>query len=255
MISHVDTLLVLVAAFVAGCIDAIVGGGGLIQLPTLFGVYPQAVPATLLGTNKFASIFGTGNAAWRYSPHVHIPWRMLLPLMLLVLIASALGAVCATRVSPDQYRLLVPVLLLVVLIIVLRNKHLGATHQPRSFSGTHYLIAMMLIAMIGFYDGFFGPGTGSFFMFVFIRWYGYDFINAAASARVLNVMTNLAAIIWFILDAHILWMLGIAMAISNVAGSMLGARLALKGGNSLIRKVFVMIVFALIARTVWIAFA
>ncbi len=245
----------LSAAFVAGCIDAIVGGGGLIQLPALFGVYPDAVPTTLLGTNKFASIFGTGNAAWRYSRHVHIPWRMLLPLMLLVLVTSALGAVCATRVSPDQYRILIPLLLVVVLTIVLRNKHLGAVHQPRSFSRMHYLIAMIFIAAIGFYDGFFGPGTGSFFMFVFIRLYGYDFINAAASARVLNVMTNLAAIIWFILAAHIVWILGIAMAISNIAGSMLGARLALKGGNSLIRKVFVMIVVALIARTVWIAFA
>jgi len=109
-----------------------------------------------------------------------------------------------------------------------------------------------LIAAIGFYDGFFGPGTGSFFMFVFVRLYGYDFINAAASARVLNVMTNLAAIIWFAVFAHILWLLGIALAISNIAGSVVGARLALQGGNAFVRKVFVTIVVMLIIRTLWI---
>ena len=247
--------LVLGAAFVAGCIDAIVGGGGLIQLPALFSVYPDAAPTALLGTNKFASIFGTGNSAAHYSRHVTLAWRRLVPLMLMVLLTSAAGAICATRVSPDQYRPLVPLLLLVVLMIILRNKHLGVHHQPRLFTRRQHAVAVALITAIGFYDGFFGPGTGSLFMFVFVRLYGYDFINAAATARVLNVMTNFAAIIWFATAAHIIWTLGIAMAISNIAGSTLGARLALKGGNSLIRMVFVMIVFALIARTLWIAFA
>jgi len=255
LIHPLDTALVLGAAFVAGCIDAIVGGGGLIQLPALLGVYPETMPTTLLGTNKFASIFGTGNAAWRYSRHVAIPWRSLMPMMLLALVASAAGALLATRVPPQHYRPLVPVMLVTVLVIILRNRHLGLDHQPRSFSRTRYWIAIASIVAIGFYDGFFGPGTGSFFMFVFVRLYGYDFINAAASARVLNVMTNLAAIIWFAAFAHILWLLGIAMAVSNIAGSALGARLALNGGNPLIRRVFIAIVLILIARTVWVSFA
>src|SRR2546425_995669 len=116
MTLFLDTTLVLCAAFAAGCIDAIAGGGGLIQLPTLFGVYPNAPPATLLGTNKFASIFGTANAVRHYARTITIPWRMLVPLMLLVLIASATGAMLATRVSPNMYRPLVPVLLAAVLI-------------------------------------------------------------------------------------------------------------------------------------------
>jgi len=248
-----EVLLVLSAAFAAGCVDAIAGGGGLIQLPALFGAYPDTAPATLLGTNKFASIFGTSNAARLYSRRVRIPWRQLLPSMLLVCVASGLGALLATRVSPDHYRPMVPVLLITVLIIILRNKHLGNEHQPRLFKSHHYVSATLLVAAIGFYDGFFGPGTGSFFMFMFVRLYGYDFVNAAASARVLNVMTNLAAIILFAATAKIMWILAAAMAISNIAGSTLGARIALNGGNSLIRKVFIAIVLALIARTIWIA--
>jgi uncharacterized membrane protein YfcA len=248
-----DTSIVLGAAFAAGCIDAIAGGGGLIQVPTLFGVYPTAEPTSLLGTNKFASVFGTGNAVWRYSRRIAIDWRALGWLMLLVLVSAAAGALLAKHIPPERYRLLVPVMLVIVLFIVLHNRHLGSEHQPRESTHHYKWMAITLIVLIGFYDGFFGPGTGSFFMFVFVRVYGYDFLNAAANARVLNVMTNIAAILMFAGTTHIMWLLGGAMAFSNVAGSMLGARLALQGGNALIRKVFLAIVIALIARTLWIA--
>ncbi|HVY22411.1 MAG TPA: TSUP family transporter [Steroidobacteraceae bacterium] len=252
MIHSLHIYLVITAAFAAGCIDAIVGGGGLIQLPALFGVYPDTMPATLLGTNKFASVFGTGNAVWHYSRRVQIPWRMLLPLIVTVLVTAAAGAMLATHISAYNYRPLVPVLLTLVLILVLRNRALGTTHRPREFARRHHLIAAALIAVVGFYDGFFGPGTGSLFMFVFVRLYGYDFINAAACARVLNVATNLAAITWFVTTMHVMWLLAAGMAISNVAGSTLGARLAMRGGNVLIRNVFILIVIALIIRTLWV---
>ena len=250
-----DTSIVLGAAFAAGCIDAIAGGGGLIQVPALFGVYPSVEPTSLLGTNKFASVFGTSNAAWRYSRRIPIHWHALGWLMLLVLLTSAAGALLAKFIPAERYRLLVPLMLLLVLAIILRNRHLGSVHQPREFARHHRWIATTLIALIGFYDGFFGPGTGSFFMFVFVRVYGYDFLNAAANARVLNVMTNIAAIIMFAGTTHIMWLLGGAMAVRNVAGSMVGAKLALSGGNALIRKVFLTIVIALIGRTLWIALA
>lgn len=250
-----DTSIVLSAAFVAGCIDAIAGGGGLIQVPALFGVYPSAEPTSLLGTNKFASVFGTGNAVWRFSRRITIHWRALIWLMLLVLLTSAAGALLAKFIPPERYRLLVPAMLTVVLAIILHNRHLGSEHQPREFTHRYKWMAAALIALIGFYDGFFGPGAGSFFMFVFVRVYGYDFLNAAANARALNVVTNIAAITMFAGTAHIMWILGGAMAVSNVAGSMLGARLALSGGNVLIRRVFLTIVIALIARTLWIALA
>jgi hypothetical protein len=250
-----DLILVLCAAFSAGCIDAIVGGGGLIQVPAMFSVYADTAPSTLLGTGKFAAICGTGNAAWRYSRKVRIPWRALLPLALLVLLTSASGAVVATLVPAKVFRPLVPVLLLGVLIYILRNKTLGDAHQPRVFQREHHVWAALLIGVIGFYDGFFGPGTGSFLMFVFVRLYGYDFLNAAASARVLNVASNLAALVYFASHGYVLWHLAIGMAIANIAGSMLGTRLALRGGSTFVRKIFIVVVSALILRTLWQAWS
>jgi uncharacterized protein len=239
----------------AGCIDAIVGGGGLIQTPALFSIYPDTDPATLLGTNKFAGIFGTSNAAWRYSRKIHIPWRALLPLAVLVLVTAAVGAVVATIVPPKIFRPLVPMLLLGALIYILRNKQLGDAHRPRTFTREHHVWAALLIGAIGFYDGFFGPGTGSFLMLVFVRLYGYDFLNAAASARVLNVATNLAALLYFGTHGYVLWHLAIGMALANVAGSMLGTRLALRGGSGFVRKIFIVVVSALILNTLWQALA
>lgn len=246
-----DVLLVLLAALSAGFIDAIVGGGGLIQAPALFSIYPDTAPSTLLGTNKFAAIFGTTNSAWRYSRKIAIPWRALMPLAVWVLIASAAGAVVATIVPPKIFRPLVPVLLLGVLIYILCNKTLGGEHRPRAFAREHHVWAAVLLGAIGFYDGFFGPGTGSFLMFVFVRLYGYDFLNAAASARVLNVATNLAALAYFGLNGYVLWPIAIGMAIANIAGSIFGTRLALRGGSGLVRKVFIVVVSALIVRTLW----
>lgn len=244
-------VLTLLAAFSAGCIDAIVGGGGLIQTPALFSVYPATPPSTLLGTSKFAAVFGTANAAWRYSRKVSIEWRMLMPLALLVLLTSALGAVVATLVPPSIFRPLVPALLLSVLLYILFNKTLGGEHRPRVFTRAHHVVAVLLIGAIGFYDGFFGPGTGSLLMFVFLRLYGFDFINAAASARVLNTATNIAALAYFGAHGYVLWHIGIGMAIANISGSMLGTRLALRSGSAFVRKIFIVVVSALILRTLW----
>jgi hypothetical protein len=246
-----DLLIVLIAAFGAGLIDAMAGGGGLIQVPVLFAVYPATPPPTLLGTSKFAGIFGTASAVMRYARKVTIPWRALAPLALFVLFASLAGAKLATVVSPDIFRPLVPLMLLVVLIYMLRRKDLGRDHAPRGFSGRHHVAGGLLIAAIGLYDGFFGPGTGSFLMFAFVRFYGFDFLHASASARVVNVATNGAALAYFASHGHVLWHVAAAMAVCNVAGSILGARLALRGGSALVRKAFIIVVSALIVRTAW----
>ena len=249
-----DLALVLVAAFAAGFIDAMVGGGGLIHLPALFAVYPNVAPPFLLGTSKFAGIFGTASAVARFARKISIPWRALLPLAVSVLLTSAAGAWVATRVSPDVFRPLVPLMLVAVLIYLVRRKDLGTDHAPRVFEGRHHLYGALLIAGIGFYDGFFGPGTGSFLMFVFVRLYGYDFLNAAACARVLNVATNVAALTYFASRGYVLWQVGLGMAICNVLGSLAGTRLALRGGSVLVRRIFIVVVSALILRTAWTAF-
>jgi uncharacterized membrane protein YfcA len=253
MTVSLDVVLVLIAAFGAGLIDAMVGGGGLIQVPALFGVYPGAAPPVLLGTSKFAGFFGTSSAVMRFAGKVAIPWRSLLPLGIAVLITSGLGALAATRVPPEVFRPLVPVLLVAVLIYLLRRKGLGGKHAPRDFGGRHHVLGTLLIAAIGFYDGFFGPGTGSFLMLVFVRIYGFDFLHAAASARVLNVATNGAALLYFGLNGYVMWQVGLGMAICNIAGAMLGARLALRGGSVFVRKVFIVVVILMILRTAWVA--
>lgn len=243
----------LAAAFAAGLIDAMVGGGGLIQIPALFAVYPHVPPAALLGTSKFAGIFGTISAVARYARKVSIPWRALLPLASIALVMSVGGAKLASVVAPDIFRPLVPIMLLAVLVYVLWRKYLGGEHVPRAFAGSHHVLVAALIAAIGLYDGFFGPGTGSLLIFVFVRLYGYDFLHAGAAARVVNVTTNAAATTYFATHGLVMWYVGGSMAICNILGAIVGARLALRGGTRFVRKAFIVIVGLLILRTAWTA--
>ena len=249
-----DLLLIIVAAFGAGLVDAMVGGGGLIQLPALLTAYPSTSPAILLGTNKFASIFGTGSAVLRFARGVRIPWRMLLPLVPVVFLGALGGAYVATLVPPQVFRPLVPVMLAVVLIYIAWRKDLGATHAPLAITRGRTLLAAVLLGSVGFYDGFFGPGTGSFFMFLLIRLYGFDFLHAAASARVLNVATNAGALLWFGSQLELLWLVALLMAVANVSGAVVGTGLAMKHGSGFVRRVFIGVVLVLIARTTWQAY-
>jgi len=248
-----DLLLVLVAAFAAGLVDSMVGGGGLIQIPALFAVYPSVPPATLLGTSKFAGLFGMLSAVARYAGKVSIPWRALAPLALVALVMSVGGARLASIVAPEVFRPLVPVMLLAVLVYVLWRKDLGGEHAPRAFAGSHHIIGAAAIAAVGLYDGFFGPGAGSLLIFVFVRCYGYDFLHASAAARAVNVATNAAALSYFATHGLVLWYVGTGMAICNIAGALVGTRLALRGGSVFVRQAFIVIVSLLIARTAWTA--
>ncbi len=245
------TLSVLAAAFIAGGIDAIVGGGGLIQLPALVTALPNALPPTLLGTSKLAGLAGTASAAARYARSVVVPWRTLLPAALLAALASLGGSIAVTHVPPRLFRPLVPVALVLVLGYALAHKDLGRIHAPRALDRSAALAGATLVVAIGFYDGFFGPGTGSFLMLLFVRYYGFDFLNAAAAARLVNVATNAISLAWFGTHGDVLWPLGLAMALANVGGAQLGARLALRRGTGFIRGLFVAIVAALIAKTAW----
>lgn len=249
-----DLVLIVAAAFGAGLVDAMVGGGGLLQLPALFTAFPATAPAILLGTNKFASIFGTGSAVLRFSRGVRIPWRTLLPLVPVVFLGALSGARVATLVPPAVFRPLVPVMLAVVLIYVVRRKNLGADHAPLHMSRGRIVFAAAVCGAVGFYDGFFGPGTGSCFMFLMIRLYGFDFLHSAASARVLNVTTNAGALVWFGTQLELLWLVAVLMAVANVSGAVLGTGLALKHGSGFVRRIFIGVVLVLIVRTAWDAY-
>lgn len=244
-----ELLIISLASLMAGMVDSIVGGGGLILVPALFATFPNAPPATLFGTNKTASVWGTSIATLQYSRRVKMRWRALLPAAGAALAGAFIGAWHVTLINPDFLRRLLPVILLIVLLYTLAKKDLGHTHAPHHTPGRETAIACAIGAVIGWYDGFFGPGTGSFFIFLFVRLLGYDFLNASASAKLLNVATNIAALALFASKGHIWWHIGLTMAVANVAGSLIGTRLALKHGTGFVRSVFIVVVGLLILKT------
>ncbi|MCI3879140.1 sulfite exporter TauE/SafE family protein [Acinetobacter higginsii] len=235
-------------AFCAGTIDAAVGGGGLIQIPALMGALPQIAPATLFGTNKLASICGTGSAAFSFVRRVKLQWSLLGVIALFAFISSFIGAACVSLVPTHILRPIVLVMLIVIAIYTFMKKQFGQVHIDQKITPKLLVLAAMGSLAIGFYDGIFGPGTGSFFIFFFIRFLQVDFLHASALSKIGNFMTNLAALSFFIPTGHVLFALGMMMAVANIAGSLLGVRLALKYGSGFIRILFLILVSILICR-------
>jgi uncharacterized membrane protein YfcA len=249
-----EVLIVSAASLLAGFVDSIVGGGGLILVPALFATFPTAAPATLFGTNKSASVWGTAWATVQYSRRVQLRWAALAPAALAAFGGSFAGAWLVTLIDPGFLRRALPFVLAAVLVYTLAKKELGRHHAPM-LARRHEAAAAALIGLvIGFYDGFFGPGTGSFLVFLFVRLLGYDFLHASASAKFVNVATNIAALVLFAAKGHIWWHLALPMALANVAGSLLGTRLALKHGAGFVRVAFIVVVTALILKTGYDAF-
>lgn len=250
----IDLLALCLAAFLAGLMDAVVGGGGLIQVPALFLSHPQVVPASLFGTNKFSAIFGTGVAAFTYAKKIHLPWRVILPAVLGALIFSFLGARLVSSLPVDAVRKSLPFILLAILVYVSKQQEFGFFSNRRFQGRQEILFAGITGATIGFYDGLIGPGTGSFLVFIFIRGFGLDFLSASASAKVVNVACNLSALAWFGYAGHIMWKLGLMMALCNIVGARVGAKLALKHGSQFVRRIFLLVVGLLIVFTAKQAF-
>jgi uncharacterized membrane protein YfcA len=242
---------VLVAAFGAGFIDAMAGGGGLLQLPALFAAFPQAPHTALLGTGKLAGFAGTSSAIARFIRHVRLDWPLVGSAAAGAFVASLCGAWIATQFSPARFRTLVPLLLAAVLVYTLLHRDLGREHQPRRRGRHGRWLAAGSAGLIGLYDGFFGPGTGSFLVFLFVRVFGLDFLHASASAKFVNAATNVAAVALFGMTGELYWLLGLAMAACNVVGAQFGSHLAIRRGSGLVRKAFLVVVGTLIAKTAW----
>lgn len=250
-----DAIAVLaLAAFFAGMIDAVVGGGGLIQIPALFAVLPAAPPAMLLGTSKLAGIWGTAAAALGFSRRVKVEWTTAAPAAIAAFLFAFLGAYTVTRIPPDFIRKLLPFILVAVALYTLSRKDLGRVHAPLHAGSRERLGAILVGGGIGFYDGFFGPGTGSFLVFLFVRFFGFDFLGASAVAKVVNVACNFAALLWFGYSGNLLWQVGAVMAVCNVLGSLMGTRLAIRHGSGFVRIIFLIVVSVLILKTGYDAF-
>lgn len=241
-------LLLTVIAFFAGLIDAAVGGGGLVQVPGIFATLPDSPPATNFGINKFASICGTSTAACQYLKRFRLPWSLILPAMICAFVASFCGATVVSLIPVDLMKPIILVLLILIAVYTFIKKDFGSIHKPRAITRREKIGAALLGGAVGFYDGIFGPGTGSFLAFLFIRFFAFDFLHAAAAARVVNFMTNLAALLFFVPAGHIIWLYAIPMGVGNVLGAIVGARIAIRGGVRLIRILFLCLMVILIGK-------
>jgi uncharacterized protein len=250
MLMEFNWLLLACAAFFAGLVDAVVGGGGLIQLPVLLSQYPQTAIPTLFGTNKLASIAGTTLALWRYARRIPIPWAVVLPATVAALLGAWLGAAVTAWLPREAMRPLVLFMLVAVAVYTFWRKDLGHA-ETRALVTADRWRAAMLGLLIGFYDGFFGPGTGSFLIFGFVRLFGMDFIRASASAKVINAATNLSAIAFFASHVPLLWGAALLMAVCNLAGAQVGTALALRRGAGFVRQAFLLVVVLLIGKLGW----
>jgi uncharacterized protein len=253
--AEVDLMMLLAAALFAGFVDAVAGGGGLIQVPALLMAMPGEPPAMVFGTNKLASIFGTGNAALRYARRISLPWGIALPAAAAAFLFSFAGAMAVAWLPKHVVRPLVLGLLVLVLLYTVIKPGFGVVSGSRLTPVVERRRALWVGAALGFYDGFFGPGAGSFLIFAFVRFFRLDFLHASSAAKVVNFATNAAALAYFAPTGHVLWVTGLAMAVFNITGALLGARLALRHGSSFVRGVFVVVASVLIARLGYDTFA
>jgi uncharacterized membrane protein YfcA len=235
----------------AGFIDSVVGGGGLIQVPILFSALPGEAPAVLFGTNKIASVLGTTNAAWRYARRVSLPWGTLLPAVAAAFACAYLGAAAVAWLPREMMRPIILFLLIGAAVYTFWRKDFGAVHRPRLTGVRQFGYAVAVGGALGFYDGFFGPGMGSFLIFLFIRFFGFDFLHASAASKMVNIASNLAAIGYFVPNGFFLPLAALVMASGNIGGSFIGTHLALRRGSGFVRQVFLIVIGVLIVKFAW----
>lgn len=242
-------LFLLIASGFAGFVDAISGGGGLIQLPSLMvGLGNSTAPATVLGTNKLPSFIGTSSAVINYLRRIKIDYKFTFAMAIPAFLGSFLGARFASLIPKDLFRPIIVVMLIIVAIYTFTKKDLGLVKAHRHGDGKRYLIGASTGLLIGFYDGIFGPGTGSFIALILVAVIGFAFLEATAITKVVNWGTNLAALISFQLSSNVIWAIGLTMGVANLIGALFGVRVAVKGGSVLIRKVFIAVTVLLIVR-------
>jgi uncharacterized membrane protein YfcA len=245
-------LALCLAAAAAGWVDAVSGGGGLLQLPALLIAFPAAAPVTVLATNKLSAIMGTATATATYARKAPPDVRTALSMAVAAFAGAAAGALAASRIPPTAFRPIIVVMLAVVWVWTLANPAMGQAQQLRWHGRRrHYVMATLAGLAIGCYDGLIGPGTGSFLLIVLVAGLGYSFLNGSSTAKVVNLGTNAAALIVFGLTGSGLWALGLVMGVCNVVGAVVGARMAIRRGSAFVRWVFLAVVGLLILRLGW----
>lgn len=241
-------LFLFAVGFVSGLVDSIAGGGGLIALPAL--LFLNVPPQIALGTNKLQGTFGTLSAAWNYTRNGQATLRDALPGVLCTLLGASMGAWLVQLLDPSFIKPLIPILLLFVFFYMLFTKQLGVQdRKPRMGLSPFYLLFGLLL---GFYDGFFGPGTGSFWTMAFMLFAGFNITKATGHTKIMNFTSNIVALIWFILGGNVCYSIGLTMAGGQVIGARVGSSFAMKNGAKVIRPIFMTVVFLTIIRLVYV---
>ena len=243
-----EIIILCIGAFAAGFIDAIVGGGGLLQTPVTLVTLPQYPLATLLGTTKIPSFFGAAIAAVQYSLKVTLNWRLLAMMCSIALAAAYAGSKTVAVVSNTFMKPVLFCVLIIVAVYTYSKKDFGLSVKTSLSKNKETIYVLLFALLIGFYDGFIGPGAGSFMVLFFISVLGFDFLKASAHSKLLNVSTNIGSIVYFSGSGHILYQYAIPMALFNFSGSLFGSRLAILKGNKFIRIFFLIVVAGTIIR-------
>jgi hypothetical protein len=235
-------------AFCGGLIDAAVGGGGLVQVPALLHALPNYSLATVFGTNKLAVFAGNIFSIFSYVKRIKIVWKLMLPTVISAFVFAFLGAFSVSLVPKALMEYVVFFVLVMMAIYTFAKKDLGRFHSNTPCGVKEILLGIFFGGLIGFYDGVFGPGSGSLLLFTFVKYFGFDFLNASASAKLVNFGTFSAALLFFIPSGHVLWTIGGVVSVCNIAGSLTGAFLALRYGSGFIRIFFLLLLLFLIGR-------
>jgi uncharacterized membrane protein YfcA len=241
-------ILLCIAAFLAGFVDAVVGGGGLIQTPVALVLLPNLAAANVIGSLKIPSFSGTALAARQYLRKVDMNWKLLFFMSLLAFGAAFLGSMLLTQVHDNFIKPLLLVVLTLIAIYTFVKKDFGIHQAKKMSEKKQLLLALGISVVIGFYDGLIGPGTGSFLVLAFVAVLGFDFLHASANAKMVNLATNFGSICLFVLKGKIIWAIAIPMAVCNAAGGWAGARLAIKKGNEFVRIFFLIVVIGMLLR-------
>lgn len=249
-IDHTSIVIIslILLSFIAGFIDAIVGGGGLIQLPALLINMPNQPLLTLFGTNKIAALAGTSVAAFQYSRRIKFDYKLLLTISFFSFVASFLGAKAVSFIKVETLKPIILIILILIAIYTFIKKDLGSIQTKKLSINKQLLFGSLIGIVVGFYDGFFGPGTGSFFVLGFVVILGFEFVNASAYSKIINCITNISALIVFIKNGDYILEIAILMSVFNIVGSIIGSRIALKKGNGFVRIIFLVIVSIMILR-------
>jgi uncharacterized membrane protein YfcA len=235
-------ILLCIASFIAGFIDAIVGGGGLIQTPTALILLPNLPVASVIGTLKIPGFSGTSMAAYQYLKSTKVNWNLFLMMAFVSFGFAYLGSSLLNIMQNDFMKPLLFLVLILLLVYTYFKKDFGQFQTKKLTQKQTYTYGILICVVLGFYDGFIGPGTGSLLIMAFIAILGFDFLQANSYAKLVNLATNFGSITLFVMKGKIIWSIAIPMALCNVTGSWLGARLAISKGNGFIRIFFLIVV-------------